>query len=378
MNNKNISVCELSNYCQPFKGNFIASLFDLEKKIILYNPDNKFIYVFYDNSKDCSWINEMRQSNKNIFFLKNKYFFGFLVLKNIIKKYDINIIHSHYTIPVLLFFLLKIFFPKLVIIAHFHNLFSGIYNISLFKKKLKTKIKLSLYNKKLINLFCGCGEAVYNNLINCGIQKEKCLFIDNCIDFSRFDNIKTENNFKEIIKNKKVLLISGYFYFTKGVDIAINAIKDIIDKYNIILMIFCNSKESLMKDIKNTLGYIPDWILIVPTQENISEYFKISNIYLIPSREEGFPYTMLESIYCETLTIRSDIPSTDRNLPNDFVVPLNDSNSLRYCIESVLSLTENEKISIISKQKNYIIQKWNINIWSNNIINMYLNSLNKV
>jgi len=374
MTDNKLIICELSNYAPPFYGNFMASLLDLEKKLHEKNPDNKVIYTYYENSMECNWIKEMQDNNKIIVFLKNKYLKGFLQLKRIIKNYNINIIHSHFTIPVFLFFLLKLSFPKLIIISHFHNLFSGIYDSKTFKRKLKTKTKLFLYNKKIINIFCGCGEAVYNDLVNCGIKNMKCRYIDNCIDFSRLDKMKAVGK-HDIINDKKVIMIYGSFFYTKGVDIAINAIKDIADKHKIILMIVCQNKENILKEIDNILCYIPDWIIIKPSQENIAEYFKMSSIYLIPSREEGFPYTMLESIYCDTLTIRSDIPSTDRELPNDFVVPVNNSNALRQCIESVLSLSENEKKEIISKQKNYIMQKWNIDIWSNNIINMYQNLL---
>ena len=370
-------ICQLANYAPPFYGNFMASLLDLENKVITNNTNNMFIYVFYQNSKECNWIKEMQQKNKNIFFLKNKYFKGFLQLKKVIQEYNINILHSHFTIPVIMFFFIKIFYPKILIISHFHNLLSGIYGASVYKKRIFSKIKLHLYNKKIIDMFCGCGEAVFNDLIKCGINKEKCCYIDNGIDFSRLDKMQSENKYNNIIKNKNVLMIYGSFFFTKGVDITLKAISDIAEKLNIILLIVCQNKESVLKDINITLNYIPDWILIVPSQENIAEYFKMSCVYLIPSREEGFPYTMLESIYCETPVIRSNIPSMDRKLPNDFVVPVNDIEALRQCIESVLKISEIERKIIVSEQKKYIVKKWNIDIWGNNIINMYINAINE-
>jgi len=373
----NITVCELSDYTPSFYGNFMSSLLNLEKTLKERNPDNKVIYTFYENSRNCNWINEMQQNNKTVFFLKSKYLRGFFQLKNIIKNNNINIIHSHFTIPIFLFIFLKLLFPKLIIISHFHNLFSGIYSPKQFKKRIKIKVKLLFYNKNIIDLFCGCSEAVSNDLISCGIKKKKCFYIDNGIDFSRFDNIIYQNKYSNITNESNILIIYGTYFYTKGVDIALNAIKVIAKIKNIILMIICQNKDFIINEIKKILNSVPDWILIVPSQENIGEYLKTSSIYLTPSREEGFSYTMLEAIYCGNIVIRSDLQAMNRNLPNDFVVPVNDSDALRQCIESVLLLPAQEKKAIVSEQKEYIMQRWNIDIWSNSVINMYFKMLNE-
>jgi len=377
MVNENIIVCELSDYAPSFYGNFMYSLINLENLLKLKNPNNKLIYAFYENSIDCYWIKEMQQNNKTIFFLKSKYLKGFFQLKKIIIKNNINVLHSHFTIPIFLFFLLRIFFPKIIIISHFHNLFSGICDLNHFKKKIKTKIKLFFYNKNIIDIFCGCSEAVSNDLKSCEIKNKKCLYIDNSIDFSRFDKVIIQDNYSNITNGKQILIIYGTYFYTKGVDIAINAIKDIAKIKNIILMIICQNKEYVLNEINKILNIIPEWVLIVPSKDNIAEYLNIGSIYLTPSREEGFSYLMLEAIYCENIVIRSNLQAMNRNLPYDFVVPVNDSDALRQCIESVLSFSDDKKKTIICEQKKYIMQNWNIDIWSNNIINMYLDQLNK-
>jgi glycosyltransferase involved in cell wall biosynthesis len=227
-----------------------------------------------------------------------------------------------------------------------------------------------------MDIFCGCSEAVFIDLIDCGIRKHKCCYIDNGVDFSSLNN--GVSNGKEIygIKDKKVLMIYGTHFYRKGVDIAIDAIKDIVEKYNIVLMIVCQNKDFVLDQIKKMFNYIPEWIIVMPSQENIAFYFKMSDIYLTPSREEGFSYAMLESIYCGTPVIRSNIPAMDRKIPNDINVPTNDVFALRQCIELTLSLTDSSKQTILTLQKEYIVQRWNIIIWSNKIINMYLNVIN--
>jgi glycosyltransferase involved in cell wall biosynthesis len=372
-NNHNLVVCEMADYAPTFYGNFMASFFDLENKIKGMNTNNKLMYAFYPNSKDCYWAKEMLKNNKNIHFIKNKRIMGFLDLKKIIKDNKVNILHLHFTIPVIICVLLKLFFPYTKIIAHYHNTLSG--TSDTFTKILKLKIKIPLYNK-LMDMNCGVSEAVLNDLVACGIKRRKCCYIDNGVDFSRLD-IDVEDGKKIYnIQNKKVIMIYGTHFHRKGVDIAIHAIKEIVEEYNIVLMIVCQNKDFVSDQIKEILGLVPQWIIIVPSQENIAFYFKMSDIYLTPSREEGFSYALLESIYCGTPAIRSNHPAMDRKIPDETVVPVNNINALRQSIISTLNLTDTAKHTILEKQKEYIVQQWNVGIWSENIINMYLNAVN--
>jgi len=374
--NKEIVICELSYYAPKFYGNFMFSLFDLESKLKNINSNNKIIYNFYENSENCEWIKEMLRNNKSVFFLKNQRIKGYLQLSKIMKQNSVNILHLHFNFPVIMLFLLKLFSPDIKIIAHFHNTISGIPGTG-YKQKIKIKIKKILFNY-LIDLFCGCGEAVFNDMIKCGMNKNKCCYIDNGIFFKRLDVDCKDGKKIYNIKNKKVIMIYGEDFYRKGVDIAINAIKDLAEKYNIVLMVVCQNKDFVMEQIKKILLSVPEWIIIAPSQENIAFYYKMSDIYLIPSRDEGFPYALLESIYCGTITIRSNLPQIDRKMPNDFVVPVNDFHALQQCIEYALNLDEKTKQAILSEQKKYITERWNIDIWSNKIIDMYSNIVNNV
>ena len=382
-NNDKLVICQLANYASTFYGNFMASLFDLEKKIKQKNIDNKMIYVFFKETENRDWAREMVKNGNLIYFLSKYKIKNFFEVSKIIKHNNVNILHLHFKMPIFLCIALKLLFPNIKIIAHYHNFASEIpfkeWYINILeniKGKLKILRNIFLCNN-VIDVFCGVSEAVYLDLIHCKINRRKCCFIDNGIDFSRLDK-NTENGKKKYnLNDKKVLMIYGTHFYRKGVDIAINAIKDFVEKYNIVLMVICQNMDFVLKQIINMLKFIPDWILILPSQENIALYFKMSDIYLTPSREEGFSYALLESIYCGTLTIRSDLPSMDRKIPGELVVPVNDVSDLRQCIESALtSAGENQK-ALLAAQKEYIVQRWNINIWSDKIINMYLKVLNK-
>ncbi|MDR0441857.1 MAG: glycosyltransferase family 4 protein [Treponema sp.] len=375
MNQNEIVICHLINWEHPFTGNFLASLFDLEKKLKNKNNNNKVIYAFHKNSMHCKWTEKMRQDGREIYFVKKKGIGSELI--NVLKKNNVSILHLHFTVPVIKIVLAKLFCPKIKIIVHYHNMFSPEIRYASFVENLKRKIKVFLYNRIAIDKICGCGKAVFEDLIKWGIYDHKCCYIDNCIVFSRLD-VDIENG-RDIynIQNKKVLMIIGTAYYQKGVDFAVTAVKDIAEKYNIVFFIVCHNKDFIVGEIKKLLNHIPEWVILAPSREDISFYYKMSDLCLMPSREEGLPYALLESIYCETPVIRSDISEMAINLPNDIIVPKGDIPALQQSIEYVLNQTDVWKKTIIKEQKEYVLSQWNIDIWNNKIIDLYINVLNK-
>jgi glycosyltransferase involved in cell wall biosynthesis len=367
--NKPIVVCEMANYAADFYGNFMHSLFNLEKR-----GSGKLIYVFYKNTEKCRWAHDMIQEGKNVFFLSNKRLRGYIELRRLVKAFKIDIFHLHFTVPVIIIILLKMLNRNLKIIVHYHNLFSGLKPIS-FKNNLIYLVKAFLYNI-FVDRICGCSRAVCEDLVNFRMNRKKCLYIDNGIAFSRLDKPCEDGKKLYKLTKKNVLMIYGTFFYTKGVDIAILSIRDIIDKYNIVLMIICQNRDFVVSQIKKTLGSVPDWILVLPSQENIAFYFKMSDVFLSPSREEGFSYALLESIYCGTLTIRSDLPGMDRGLPDELVVPVNNIPALREKIEFALNTPPDFNRSLVlAKQREYIIANFPVEKWSGEIYNLYTNVL---
>jgi glycosyltransferase involved in cell wall biosynthesis len=351
------------------------SLFDLEKHIQEQNYANKLIYVFYKDTTNCPWANEMLENKKSLYFLTNKYLKGFFELKKIFKTHNVNILHLHFTAPLVILLLLKIICSRVKLIAHFHNTLSE-YQPDSILYRTKLKIKVFLCNR-ILNRACGASETVLLDLVKSGLNKRKCFYVDNGIDFSRLD-INCENG-KEIcnIPHKKVLMIYGSHFYRKGVDIAIKAIENITEQYDITLMIVCQNKDFVLQEIRKICDSVPEWILLMPSQENIAYYLKMSDIYLAPSREEGFAYANLEAIYCGTPVLRSDIPAMNRKIPGDMVFPLNDISALRNGIITILNQTNKLKETILKEQKEYIVPRWNVGVWSKNILNMYWETLTK-
>jgi glycosyltransferase involved in cell wall biosynthesis len=373
MDNKLI-VCQFMQYATPYCGNFMHSLFDLEKKIKERNDGSEMIYVFYKNTLNCQWANEMLRNNKKIYFLTNKTIKGFLELGKILKDNKVSILHFHMTFPFLILFLLKLFYPYIKMITHLHIELYGNSASSPIVRRAKKIIKVFLC-KHIFDMTCGASEAIFTTLINSGVQRHKCCYIDNGIDFSRLDINPRDGREMYKIHDKKVLTIFGssvWAFYNKGIDIAINAIKDIAKQYNIVLVIVCDNRDYVLQEVQKIFKFVPEWVIAVPSQENVAFYFKMSDIHLSPSRMEGFSYANLEAIYCGTPVIRSDRPEMDRKIPDDIVFPLSDISALQKNIISVLNQATDIKKATLKNQREYIISRWNVGVWSNKTLDMYL------
>lgn len=174
-----------------------------------------------------------------------------------------------------------------------------------------------LYNRYFDHLIA-CSKGVANSLILSGIKESKVRVIYNGISIPK--NINEISG--ELIRNKFnlssniVLGLSTWFHKErKGFDILFNTFSKLDDRFILLLV---GIPES---DKQNVLGYakefnIPKEKIIMPGYvENIWEYYKAMDIFLLPSRSEGFSLALLEAAAAKLPIIATNIPGT-----NEFII----------------------------------------------------------
>jgi len=203
----------------------------------------------------------------------------FFQLLSYCKKYKIDIIHTHHRYPELISVLVsKITGAKTVTTVH--SLVAGLKRLS-FRS----------------NVIICVSNAVKKNIIeNYPHSNNRITVLHNCIDNSFFDN-KSD---RQLIRNKfrfntndKIILFAGRISRIKGVDTLINAFIKINRTNEHIKLILLGQVEDI-----NILGAIKGFekqILVIQPTENISVFYEVSDIVVLPSRIDPFPYVMLEA-----------------------------------------------------------------------------------
>lgn len=362
-------VCEFIDYLALYPGNFMRTLFRLDRT--LKQSGGSLIYLLPKGGQKLGWVQKMQEEGNKVYFLTGAFVKDIFLLRRIVKENSVDIIHGHFLTAKLyarLFVLKRI--CKIRTICHFHNL-----------NRLGASLRIRVRNflcENAFDQFCGCGEAVYKNLLEAGLNKGKCSYITNAIDFTRLD-ISFEKSLKEELELEKsnVMLILRTHYYRKGVDIAIQAIKDMADDMNVTLLIVCSNKEFVVKEIKKQFGVCPSWVHIMPPSDDVAYYYKGVDVFLSPSRSEGLTYALIEAIYCGTMVIRSNIETQDWKLPIEEVCEPDDVISLQDSIKKVLALSVEERKAIVEEQKRYILANYSLELWVQDVQQMYLNLIQK-
>ncbi|MDZ7624059.1 MAG: glycosyltransferase [Ignavibacteriaceae bacterium] len=170
-----------------------------------------------------------------------------------------------------------------------------------------------LYNR-YFDFMIACSRGVAESLIKEGIKKNKVHVIHNTteipLDISKISGDKIRNQFG--LKDKIVLGISSWFHKErKGFDILFEAFSKLDERFVLLIIGIPKENQNEVFEYASTFGIANDKIIMPGFIDNIYEYYKAMDIFLLPSRSEGFSLALLEAAASGLPIIASDIPGND-------------------------------------------------------------------
>ena len=364
---KNRNVIQFMNYSAPYKGNFIQSIVRLEQR--LNREGIQLIYLFLKETEGLDWAKELIKEGKKVHFLSGSKYRDFLQIKTLIRKYEAGIVHTHFIAVASIFFLRVINLfraEKCLVVRHLHNPYELNRPVVEYMKKTLAHVDVSI----------GCSKAVADDYdLKKKDKKEKVEFATNAIEFSRLNDYEIlDRKTLEIEEKSFVLLVYGFDYFRKGIDILINAVSQLVnDNVNICLIIsFANNRNFGENEIKKQFGKIPSWIKPVKPRNDIATYYRFSDAFISSSRSEGFCYSLVEAAYCGTQTIASSIfAQKDLNIPYTFQYSVEDIPDLKKQIVAAIAVDKDERRRRAMIQKDYVIRTFELDKWADTIADIY-------
>lgn len=202
----------------------------------------------------------------------------------------IDVIHSHVSYPAgyIAYLLAKEFDIAYVITEHMGPFpFEGY----LKNKKIKQQIEIALENSAKI---IAVSNSLKNEILTFGIKKEAVVinnFIDEDIYMYRSPKSK---------KDKFTFLSVGGMTYQKGIDVLLEAIKNLAYKHNIEFRIVGDGPQreeyiKLSKDyhISSRVNFIGKLDRV-----DVVEEFKNCDAFILPSRHESFGVVYIEALAC--------------------------------------------------------------------------------
>ena len=155
------------------------------------------------------------------------------------------------------------------------------------------------------------------------VKSSKIVFIANPIKIEKF----------RVLERKKIILAVGRLTNQKGFDILIKAFKEskIYEQSWNLTIVGKGEQEKFLKNLTKELN-IENFVSFPGYKKNLSNYYKTSSLFILPSRYEGMPNTLLEALafkmpcmisnYCysafEFLEDKKSCIKIDINLKNQF------------------------------------------------------------
>jgi glycosyltransferase involved in cell wall biosynthesis len=355
------------NYGAPYKGNFMQTLLCLEER--LKDENIETVYLFFKATAEAEWAALLMKEGKKIYFLSGNKLKDLFLISHLIKKYEIGIVHTHFIGVVNIFFLRMIIFfgnKRCLIVRHLHSPLTVRNSLVEYLKKTFAHVDLSI----------GCSKAVgedYNAKKK--DKKERVVYATNAIDYSRLDRYEILNREDMGIKKDHfVLLVFGYNYFLKGIDVVVNAVSELVKEHTQIYLVISLADNTTVAEheIKKKFGQIPEWIKLVRPRNDIATYYRSADAFISSSRSEGFCYSLVEAAYCGTQVIASEIfAQKDLNIPFTFRYAVEDVAELKRQILSAMSVSPDERIRRAKIQKDYVVHSFDLHKWAETVVKFY-------
>ena len=233
------------------------------------------------------------------------------------------------------------------------------------------------YSYKRCDLIVAVTENVKKDLIdNFGVEKDKIVTIYNAINEMPKDQ-PCIREFEEFIKNKYVFINVARLAPEKSQDILIKAFAKVFksDEKVGLVIVGGGSEESKLKTLSKQLG-IEKNVLFTGKQHNPYDYMKKSDAFVLSSRIEGMPNTLLEAMQCGLPCIATDTAAGEILSPSDYnkkiytcaertqygiVVPSENSNELAIAMQKIVSEKNNSESTtsyLNSFHIEKVVEKW--------------------
>lgn len=362
----------MSDFCATCSGNFINSLLALAKSIKNEQGNIVFLFPLKEDNTECNWTEYIRNHGYTVIMYDRSASNDILTkqLFDIIDKYNIKLIHSHFScMDTILKWNLELH-KKVRILYHDHMDYVAEQPIKpQLKQQRKTAKRYREYELGVISVMKKKHRRYF------GVPNR--WYIPNGITYTRnVDYSMTREEYRNLLglkSDEKLCLFLGWDIYRKGLDIAIKSVQKARSQgHNISLGIIGfgenPSKEQLDK-IQSIIGFSPlmDGVRFLPSCEDMYALHRASDVFLSASRTEAFAYAILEAISQNVPIVASDISGTKWCLKysKSFKFPSEDVDK---CAELIIKASE---IRDKPSNKDKLTKKFNIDIWCKRVINVY-------
>jgi len=322
----------------------------VQKRMVSLLPklDKKRYSIIVCSFKPGELQNRLEQSEIPVRIVSRRFKFDpvcIYKLRSIMKKENIDIVHTHCHKPNTTGRLAAKLAGVPVVITNEHNVDSWKSNWQLTLDR-----RLATYSDRIIAV----SEAVKNFYVeNANIPADKFEVIYNGVDLDFWqNNILSQETIAEkktklgLSQDDKVIVNIGRLHPQKGHEYLFRAVRKIIPRMKNLkfLIVGDGSMKDSLELLSERLG-IKKYVIFTGKRDDIKDILCFSDISVLSSIREGFSNVILESMACGKPVIATDVGGNNEIIidgENGFIVPSRDEDTLA---DKILALASSEELT---------------------------------
>ena len=377
---KNAVICQLSDFGPEYPGSFVDSLLHLARSC-RQTLRLETLCVFPQRARGRKWLEKFDKEGVKYAFVPAKRNIA-LSLRRVLKDSRPLIFHSHFqTFDLAAIFLKLGLYRDSKIVWHLHSMA----RLTLHQR-IKDAIKVKLLGRHFGDLFITDGDGVYHNAIDRGLPHGKLLVNHLGVDVGRFSpNTEARQSFRESIsvpREEMVFLALGRIPLIKGVDLFVKAAEHMTrDKAGKSLFLLVGREET-----REFVSGLPEstrlgtGLRVLDPTDDFPRLLSGIDVFVAPSRTEGFAYAVLEALAAGKLVLCSDIPGVREiygKLEGVWLFPSEDWKKLSELMQRALELSQTERERLGQANSRYVAEHLSLEAWAKKISAIYSRLLNK-
>lgn len=317
---------------------------------IINNRIEKSLLDKIDNNINVIQLNRT-EGDKNI-----KYLFQYM---NVIRKYKIDIIHCQSNDTVRFSLFSKLINPKI-------KIFYTVHDTNTFNRLKKIDI---IVDKMICNKIIAISSSVYGEIVERGIKPKKVEIVYNGIDLSMYSINKRSH------KSINIACVARIVPKKKGQDTLIKAMGIVKEKYPNVKCYFVGDTDNTDEKIKlNKLvkeNNVENQIVFMGNLDNVPKFLETIDLFVMPSRYEGFGLALIEAMASKIPVIASNIDGPKEIIKeNEYGLLFNKEDYKELADNIILVLKNNDKEKV-ERAYNYVTNTYSIGKMIKSLTNIY-------
>ena len=334
---------------------------------------NKKIYIIYLRGNDY-WKKKLKKKGIKIIKLKLNHLINFFNLitviykiNNLINKHNPDIVHAHLSSMEIIGATIKFFSKnkfKLIITKHLDSFF-------LEASKGQNSIIQGLFIDKFILYNCNkiicISQQIRKYFVKkINLPKNKLKVIYYGLNFDDFKKKKKNNNLKinkKDLKNFFVICCIARHVEQKSLDFLIKTFYEFknLDIKSKLILVGSGPQTTKLKSMAKKLE-VYEKIIWIEYAENVLEILKLSDVFVLPSKYEGFGLVLLEAMFAKKPIIAtkvSAIPEVIQDNWNGLLIKHGDIKDFKRKLLKIKMSKINKKL--IKNSQKTLKKKFNFN-----------------